>query len=114
MFSAKGAVRLATILSGAVIAGLTLVPAASAATHTANTSPHSINTSNCKTWTDGETWAEVYCPYGPGEFQVALFCQSGNHLIVVNGPWRTAGGPDTSYAQCPTNYFESGIGINIQ
>jgi len=119
-FPASGFIRIAIALSGAAIAGLTLVPVASAATVKAVTpsvATHlgvtpDIDPLQCSEFTDGESYGEAYCPYPPGEFQVWITCGFGSTIRYFDGPWEPAGGGHTSYARCPTNWFYNSMGIN--
>jgi hypothetical protein len=102
-------------LSGTVIAGLALIPAASAATTTparSTSKPAGVtpDVGDCHTYTDNETYAEGYCAQGPGDFFTYLVCNFGTSLKTIDGPTRVAGGGRTSYAHCPVNwtYWSSG------
>jgi hypothetical protein len=104
---AKKSARLAVALSGTAIAGLALVPAASATTTApARSTPGAVpNVSNCYTHTDFETYAEGYCSEGPGRFYTFIVCDFGSSQETINGPIQLAGAHRTSRAQCPVNWF---------
>jgi len=100
-------IRLVAALSGVTIAGLAMVPAASAATVApahVRSGPDIIPRvpSGCEYGSDGEHYAEVYCFYGTGQFRIAITCTTG---IIRYGSWEAAGGGITSSARCPTNTF---------
>lgn len=105
--SARKLIRLVAVLSGVTIAGLAMVPVASAAT-IAPAHVHSGQNiipripSGCEYGSDGEHYAEVYCFYGTGQFRIAITCTTG---IIRYGSWEGAGGGITSSARCPTNTF---------
>ena len=130
---ARGPVRLAMLLSGAAIAGLAVVPAASAAptaparaaavmitTTAVATTPYARHTSvvpddpACQLWTDGETYAEAYCAPPPGQFRVWIKCTRLGETVTINGLWQYAGGGQTSYARCSSPKFYAGSGVNTR
>ena len=99
----RRSIGLAAIMSGTAIASLALVPAANAATaasappeRPSGAIPYTI--SGCYVFPDGDDAAEAYCAgTSPSEFRIFIKCSGGQ---AVYGPWRPAGGPQTSYAQC--------------
>jgi hypothetical protein len=118
----RSAARLAMALSGVMIAGLALVPAASAAT-TLKAHPTSSgairqagvvpDAGDCYTFGDGETYAEGYCSMPPGTFFVWVRCQEladASRFITRDGPVRNAGAGTTSYARCPDNWIVANSG----
>lgn len=114
----KLACATAAALSGTVIALLGVIPSASAATAAARPAAVSdvnaipdINPLTCSKFTDGETYAEAYCPYPPGEFRVIVRCNFGSSTEDFYGPWEPAGGGVTSKAVCPVNSFYNSMGL---
>ncbi len=105
---ARRLVRLTTALTGVAIAGLAMIPVASAAATapapTTHPAPNAVPRvpSGCASGSDGETYAETYCFYGTGSFRIVITCTTG---IIRYGSWEAAGGGITSYAKCPTNTF---------
>ncbi|MBV9451288.1 MAG: hypothetical protein JO345_35920 [Streptosporangiaceae bacterium] len=102
----------ATALCGVAIAGLALASPASAATASGHTAASAasrvvpnINPDDCPIYTDGETYAETYCPYPPGSFRIGILCTEGIEKVWLYGLWEAAGGGVTSYERCPDNKF---------
>jgi hypothetical protein len=114
---ARGPVRLVMLLSGVAIAGLALVPAASAAAATTAHARHASvvpDAPACQLWTDGESYAEAYCAPPPGQFRAWIKCTRLGETATMYGPWRYAGGGLSSYARCSDLQFYSGSGINTK
>ncbi|HEY7223949.1 MAG TPA: hypothetical protein VH561_10220 [Micromonosporaceae bacterium] len=63
----------------------------------------------CYVFPDGDGASEAYCSgTAPSQFRVWIICTGGG---LYYGPWRTAGGGSTSYAQCTVNHFRVDDGV---
>lgn len=109
--TSRAVVRLAIVLSGALVAGLALVPAASAAPRHAGAVPN-LSRSDCQVFLD-DTFVAAYCAPGPGKFQAWALCQFGDNFKLVDGNIADAGAHVTSRATCQANWFVAAGDVNI-